>query len=120
MTHARLPSASAAPVSAADPDPDATAELLVVAVLLLEQPLSTTMAAAATAMAPVTVAFIRIPTLPCVRFENISKRRSSIDSIEPDMLRQEVTGLKHFRRLRTVRKWHRPNRTTRRSVPRWL
>jgi hypothetical protein len=75
MTHARLPALSA---GAADPEaPDAAAEvLLLLVVLSLEHPLSTTIAAAATAMAPVTFDFIRIPTLPCVRFENISKRRA--------------------------------------------
>jgi hypothetical protein len=77
MTQARLPELSAAE-PAAEPDPSA-AELLVLAVLLLEHPPRTTMAAAATAMTPVTLDFICIPTLPCVRFENISKRRSSID-----------------------------------------
>jgi ribosomal protein S12 methylthiotransferase accessory factor YcaO len=68
--------------AAAEPDPEAAAAdvLLELAVsLLLEHPPRTTMAAAATAMAPVTLDFICIPTLPCVRFENISKRRSSID-----------------------------------------
>jgi hypothetical protein len=44
-------------------------------VLLLEHPLRTTMAAAATAMAPLTFDFIRIP-LPCVRYENFSTRRA--------------------------------------------
>jgi hypothetical protein len=76
MTHARLPALSA---GAADSDPEAAAAevlLLVLAVLLLEHPLSTTAAAAATAMAPVTFDFIRIQPLPCVRFENISKRHA--------------------------------------------
>jgi len=77
QTHGSLaPQGSVPP--AAEPDPDAAAAdvLLVLAVLLLEHPLRTTMAAAATATAPVTLDFICIPTLPCDRFENISKRRA--------------------------------------------